>query len=136
MRRCYTPSRGSWKVGFCWTCAPARRPLPRPAQEQVGALGLRFPSSPRALPCPRGAATVEGGCHCGEEGGRGGGGGWGTWGGRGAARRRCPPRRDAVPRTQPCPSSGNSTAVGDRCSGVLFLLPGQGWDFRTGPPTR
>lgn len=26
--------------------------------------------------------------------------------------------------TQPCPSSGNSTAVGNQYSGVLFLLPG------------
>lgn len=44
--------------------------------------------------------------------------------------------RDAVASPQPCPSSGNSTAVGDRCSGVLFLLPGQGWDSRTGPPAQ
>lgn len=36
VRRCYTPSWGSWKVGFCWTCVPVRHPLPKQTQQQVG----------------------------------------------------------------------------------------------------
>lgn len=99
----------------------------RPVREQVGGRGLWSlfllplrPSPPSSRRRSPGRAPL-----LGEDPG---------W--PGAARRRCAPSRDAVARTQPCPSSGNSTAVGDRCSGVLFLLPGQGWDSRTGPPAR
>lgn len=109
-------------------CVPAEHRLPRPALEQVGERRLAslflFPRRPftsqEAPPESEESATAEG---------------WGEAGGWGWSRPRAP-RRGLPCSTQPCPSSGNSTAVGDRWSGVLFLLPGQGWDSRTGPPTR
>lgn len=111
VRRCYTPSRGSWKVGFCWMCVPARRQLSRPALQQMRGRGASVSLfAPRPSP-PMRHHQIGGGCQYSV----------GIWGGWGAG----VSRKDVVPALSRALAAGTVLQWVIRILEYCFCCPGK-----------